>query len=92
VVGLLALGQPLSSRQIQASPPSLRSRSQMVLFNVKCPDNFFRLYWLSCLETRPELRFAQRTHQAGARRGVAFLTFIQALQIDHSSALTHAEF
>lgn len=64
-VGVLALGQPDRSRQRQAKRPKLHNRrSTALLLNVECLDKFFRLYWLSGLETWPEGGLAQLLHQA----------------------------
>ena len=54
VVGLLALGQPLSSRQAQASPASCNAVRDVPLINNVGFDNVFSLYWLSRLKTGPE--------------------------------------
>jgi hypothetical protein len=54
VVGLLALGQPLSSRQAQASPASCNAVRDVALINNVGFDNFFSLYWLARLKTGPE--------------------------------------
>ena len=89
--GLLALGQPLSNRQVQTTPPSLRSRCWIVLFNVKCLDKFFRLCGLPCLKTWSELGFTQLAHQAVGLAVDGFI-FIQALQVNHAPARAHIEF
>jgi len=91
VVGLLALGQPLSSRQAQANPPSLRSSARIVLFDDIGPDKFFRLYSLARLETRAESGFAQFAHQAIGFAGAGGI-FIQALQVNHPPPVIHPEF
>jgi hypothetical protein len=91
VVGLLALGQPLSSRQAQASPPSLRSNPCIVLFDDIGPDKFFRLYWFARLKTWAESGFAQFAHQA-IGFAIALGIFVQPLQVNHAPAVIHPEF
>lgn len=91
VVGLLALGHPLSNKQTQASPASVRSGRWVVLFDVISPDKFFSLYWFTAIETRPERGFAQFSHQAAGSR-VNSLVFIQTLQVDHAPSIADPEF
>lgn len=91
VVGVLALGHPLSSRQAQVSPPTLRSNLCIALVDIIGPDKFFRLYWLSRIKPRSKRCFTQLAHQA-VGRSVTALAFIQALQVYHASAVTDSEF
>ena len=58
VVGLLALGQPLSSRQAQAGTANLTNQFAPVLVNFIGPDNFLRFHRFPGLEPWPEPGFA----------------------------------
>jgi hypothetical protein len=58
-VGVLALGQPVSSRQSESAPAMPHSGCRAVLLKSKGFDKFFRLYRLSGLEAWPESGFAQ---------------------------------
>ena len=91
VVGLLALGQPLSNRQAQASVPNLEISPPYALFNVKCPDKFVCPCWLATLKTGPKLCLPQLTHQS-VGLAVADVVVIHALQVYHSPAIADPEF
>ena len=64
VVGLLALGQPASSRQAQQSAPIAAGCRQLLLADDICPDYPLRFHRFPVLEARPEWRLAQRPHEA----------------------------
>lgn len=61
-VGVLALGQPVSSRQRRPTPAMPDSGRHAALLNIECFDNVLCLYGLSRLEPRPESGSAQLPH------------------------------
>jgi len=62
VVGLLALGQPLNSRQAQTGSASVASQFFCTLFDPISPDYFLCVHWFPTFEAGAESRFAQFAH------------------------------
>ena len=92
VVGLLALGQPLSSRQAQAGNANLTNQFAPVLVNFIGPDNFLRSHRLPRVETWPEPGFAQLPHDAIGQGPVDVLIVVDPFQVHHPAALGNPEF
>jgi hypothetical protein len=91
VVGLLALGQPLSNTQALAMAASFARLFCCALFNAISPDHFFGIHRFAVLETGTEFRLAQFAHQAVGLSGVD-LVFINPLQVYHTTFFCHPEF
>ena len=91
VVGLLALGQPLSKTQAAAMAASFARLFCCALFNAISPDHFFGIHRFAVLETGTEFRLAQFAHQAISLSGVD-LVFINSLQVHHAPLVCHPEF
>ena len=92
VVGLLAMGQPLRSRQAQAGSASLAIQGVPVLFNFISPDNFLGLHRLTGFQARPEPGFAQLAHHAVSPGPIDVLVIVDPLQVNHPAALGNPEF
>ena len=92
VVGLLALGQPLSNRQAQADSASAAYHGVPVLVDFIGPDNFLRSHRLPLVETRPEACFAQLPHNAVGPCLVDVLVIVNPFQVHHPAALGNPEF
>ena len=91
VVGVLALGQPESNRQAQATAARRASTGPGLLFDIICPDQFFRRYRLLALEAGTEPDVAQIAQQA-QRHVVQLGVVVQPLQVFHPAARIHVEF
>ena len=91
VVGVLALGQPESNRQAQATAARRASTGPGLLFDIICPDQFFRRYRLLALEAGTEPDVAQIAQQA-QRHVVQVGVVVQPLQVLHPAARIHVEF
>jgi hypothetical protein len=92
VVGLLALGQPLRTRQAHAGTASFTSHCHPVSINFICPDYLFRIYRFSRLEARPEPGFAQLAHYPVGPGPVDDLVVVYPIQVDHPPARGNPEF
>ncbi len=82
MVGLLALGQPLSNRQAEAATAAAPSNRVNSLVYVIGPDQFICPRRLARDETGPEMRIAQVPHQPNCRT-IGLRVLIQALQVNH---------
>lgn len=91
VVGVLALGQPPSSRQAPTIPASRKSPIWGLDFDFICPDQLIGPGWLSCHDPGPKFRVAHHPHQA-SRCALCCLIRIQSLQIHDLAAAVHPEF
>lgn len=91
VVGLLALGQPLSSRQAQASPASCNAGRDFPLINNVGFDNVFRLYWLARLKTGPKSHLTHFPHQAVRTAYIDFI-FVNPVQAEYLASFGDGEF
>ena len=91
VVGVLALGQPTSSRQTRQIPANCSSKRLFRWFDVICPNQFVSHHRFSCLKPGSKFRAAQQPHQANGR-GVHILVGIQPDQVYHPAAAVHSEF
>ena len=92
VVGLLALGQPLRSRQAHAGNANRANHLACVLVNFIGPDDFLRIHRLPVLETRPEPGFAQLAHNAVGVGAVDLFVVVDTLQIYHPATLVNPKF
>jgi hypothetical protein len=90
-VGVLALGQPCSSRQMLEIPASCSSKRLFTRFDVICPDQFVCHHRLTCLKPGSKLCTAQHPHQANGR-GVHILVGIQSGEIYHIATAVYPEF
>lgn len=91
VVGLLALGQPLSNTQAPAMAASFARLLCCALLNAIRSDHFFRIHWLAGFQARAEFRPAQFAHQPVGSGSVDFV-FINPFQIHNPSFFCHPEF
>ncbi len=92
MVGLLALGQPLSNRQAQPDSASETYHGVPVLVDFIGPDNFLRNNRLASVETRPEPCFAQLPHDAVGPCLVDVLVVVNPFHVHHTAALGNPEF
>lgn len=92
VVGLLALGQPLSSRQAHAGSDSLAIHLIPLSINCICPDNLLRRYRFPGLQSRPEPGVTQCAHDPVGVGPVGLLIFVDPFQVDDPAAFVHPEF
>ena len=81
MVGLLALGQPLSNRQAEAATAAPSNRVNSLVYVIG-PDQFICPRRLARDETGPEMRIAQVPHQPNCRT-IGLRVLIQALQVNH---------
>ena len=92
VVGLLALGQPLRTRQAQAGRARRASQNLPVLFHIIGPDYSLRLHRFPRFEAGSEPCLAQLPHNAVGPGPVDVLVFVYPLQVHHPAALGNLEF
>ena len=95
VVGLLALGQPVSATQAPTARPSCISRMGVARLLPLCrvigPNAYLCLHWLHTLEPRPEAGLAQLPHQAVGLR-LVFQIVVEPGQVNDPAARRYHEF
>ena len=95
VVGLLALGQPVSATQAPTARPSCISRmgvaSLLPLCRVIGPNAYLCLHWLQTFESRSEAGLAQLPHQAVGLR-LVFQIVVEPGQVNDPAPRRYHEF